>query len=126
MVGNLAAEMLASFEDRMAPPGNSNGTTGMGNTAVASVNEADQDSKAEQDHSPRERARSTSWAGCQESPWHEAGGGVFSLDIPFYRTEGGAPPSHYSPMNYRSGILSSHAALKRKERIAPGAPVQGP
>jgi len=26
-------------------------------------------------------------------------------------------------MNYRSGILSSHAALKRKERIAPGPPV---
>ena len=95
MVGNLAAEMLASFEDRMAPPGNSNGTTGMGNTAVASVNEADQDSKAEQDHSPRERARSTSWAGCQESPWHEAGGGVFSLDIPFYRTEGHPDSSHF-------------------------------
>src|SRR6266478_5490471 len=35
------------------------------------------------------------------------------------KTEGGAPPSHYSPMNYRSGILSSHAALKRKERTAP-------
>jgi hypothetical protein len=41
MVGNLATEMLVSFRDRMAPPGNSNGTTGVENTAVGTVDEAD-------------------------------------------------------------------------------------
>jgi hypothetical protein len=36
------------------------------------------------------------------------------------KTEGGAPPL-YSPINGRGGILSSHAAVKRKER-RPGHP----
>src|SRR5208282_4446550 len=39
------------------------------------------------------------------------------------KTEGGAPPRCYSPMKCRGGILSSHAAVKRKEREVPGPPV---
>jgi hypothetical protein len=30
----------------------------------------------------------------------------------------GCPSSHYSPMNYRGGILPSRAAVKRKKRSA--------
>jgi len=41
MVGNFAVNVLASFQDRMVPSENSNGTTGMENTTVAPVNEAD-------------------------------------------------------------------------------------
>jgi hypothetical protein len=70
MVGNFAVNVLASFQDRMAPSENSNGTTGMENTAVAPVNETDQDSGPEEDHSHSERARSSSWAGCRKSSWH--------------------------------------------------------
>src|SRR5882724_876586 len=48
-----------------------------------------------------------------QSLWHS------TPKPPPSKTEGGAPPSHHSPINYRSGILPSHAALKRKERTAP-------
>src|SRR5712664_1038606 len=48
-----------------------------------------------------------------QSLWHS------TPKSPLSKTEGGAPPSHHSPINYRSGILPSHAALKRKERTAP-------
>ena len=48
-----------------------------------------------------------------QSLWHS------TPKPPPSKTEGGAPPSCYSPMNYKNGILSSHAALKRKERTAP-------
>ena len=41
MVGNFAVNVLASFQDRMAPSENSNGTTGMENTTVGTVDEAD-------------------------------------------------------------------------------------
>src|SRR5712692_5883396 len=38
-------------------------------------------------------------------------------------TEGGAPSPHYTPMKCSSGILSSHGAVKRKQKPAPGPPV---
>jgi hypothetical protein len=41
------------------------------------------------------------------------------------KTEGGAPPPHYFPMICSSGILPSHAAVKRKERKPPGHPPVG-
>src|SRR6266567_5887321 len=39
-------------------------------------------------------------------------------------TEGGAPSPHYTPMKCSSGILSSHGAVKRKQKPAPGPPVR--
>ena len=53
-----------------------------------------------------------------QSPRHSA-------KFPPSNTEGGAPsPSpHYTPMKCSSGILSSHAAVKRKRKPAPGPPV---
>src|SRR6266481_3717720 len=38
-------------------------------------------------------------------------------------TEGGAPSPHYTPMKCGSGILYLHAAVKRKQKPAPGPPV---
>src|ERR1700730_13756620 len=56
-------------------------------------------------------------------PHWTAGADRFSDDFGSLLSYRATLPPHYSPMKYRSGMLSSHAALKKKERTASGPPI---